>query len=426
MSVRMEADNLYSLAALRGYLHVLKSLRKSIEIKEIWVVEIGGSFSKRYNENTEVYNAFSFADANEIMEKLNPDLVISPAGDFHYLHRSLLKAAAYRGIPTVTILHSAFGLAVLNEGYERAKILGRLHALRKNSPTIIRRYSFLLKTLFRTGYSLVDIIRTIIKDIYLPFLSWLPRYRFGGGDLNIVSTPEWVGYLIKNGIDQDRIVVVGDISMDPIHDKILNMKNRKTGRGINENKSKIEILLVTSPMAEHGLWTPQMQKEVITSVVETIRGQLRNDANLRVKIHPTSEKIDTYKQLLYPIDPSVEIIQKADLLSLANESDVIVSYGNTSALFEPLLLGKPLYIANFFNEDVTKNLYLKEKVATECRAVDELIRNIKNGANSIADPDRIHTFVQKHTYIFDGKCSERAAKHIVSLLESRLNIASSS
>ncbi|MGC1132305.1 MAG: UDP-N-acetylglucosamine 2-epimerase [Nitrososphaeraceae archaeon] len=424
MSVRTDADSSYSLSAYRGYDYVLKSLRKSVDIKEIWVVEIGGSFSKEYNDTIEVYNGFSFTDGNEIMEKLNPDLVVS--SDYEYLHRSILKAAAYRGIPTVDIFYSAFGLSALNEGYEKIKIFGRLQGLRKNARSIIRRYIFLLKTLFHAGYNFRDLIRTIIKDFYLPLISWLPRYRFGGGDLNIVSTPEWVDLLIRNGIDKNKIVVVGDISMDPIYDKLMYIKNKTVDKDNNTITSKTEILVITAPMAEHGLWTQKMQEEAVTTIVRGITEQFRNDANLRIKIHPTSETIGTYRQLLDAIDPSIDIIQKADLFSLANKSDVVISFGSSSALFEPLLLGKPLYIVNIFNEEVSKNLYLKEKVAIECRTIDELITNIKNGISSTIDPNRIHTFIEKYTYKFDGKCSERAAKHIISLLDNRLNIARSS
>jgi hypothetical protein len=426
MSVRRDADSSYTLSALRGYEYVLGALRKYFHIKEIWIVEIGGSNFKKYDEKIELYNAFSFANGNEIIDNLKPDLVVSSAGDYEYLHRSILKAATRKGIPTVDILYSAFGLSILNEGYEREKTVGRLYALWRHGPSIAKRYIFLLRTLYHADHTLGDILRTIMLDLYLPFVSWLPRYRFGGGDLNIVSTPGWVDFLVKNRIDKKKIVVVGDISMDPVYHKLmlLNDKNNETVRV--ENRNNIEILLITSPMADHGLWTSSMQNELVTKVAENIVKQFKNRVNFRIKIHPTSESLETYNRILSSIAPSVEVIQKADLLSLVDKSDIIISFGNSSALFEPLLLRKPIYIINIFNEDASKNLYLKENVATECRTIDELIEKIRNASSSQIDLNRIYAFVEKQVYLFDGKCSERAAKHIISLLENRVDLAESS
>jgi hypothetical protein len=186
---------------------------------------------------------------------------------------------------------------------------------------------------------------------------------------------------------------------------------------------KKEILLITLPMVEHGLWTSNMRKKIVTSVVMAIREQLGNDANLRIKIHPTSESIDTYRQILDPIDRSVEIIQDTDLFSTCNESDIIVSFGHgSSSLLEPLFLEKPLFIINFFNEDMSYNIYINDKVATECRNLDELIENIKTCNKPRMDPNILHKFIEKHIYLFDGNCSKRAAESIVTFLGDRLNI----
>jgi hypothetical protein len=414
MSVRNNADGNYKQSLVRGFYSIYNSLGKSMNIKEIWIVVNGGSFSKTYDDNIDVYNAFSFSDGNEVIERLNPDLVMVPA-DYEYLNRSILKAAVHKGIPTVNVLSSVFELTTLGYSYDKKRVIGRLQALQTDGRSIIRKYTFLLKTL-HARYGLRYIVRTIIKDAYLPFVSWEPRYRFGGGDLNIVSTPMLVDLLVKNGIDRSKIVVTGDIGMDTIYDKLIQLP-RKTIK----NTNKVEILFITDAMVEHGYWTPSMRKEIITTIVRAISEQLRNEANLRLKIHPSSERLAVYRQLVDPIDPSIEIIQNADLVPLINDSDVIVTFGHSSALFEALLLEKPIYMMNIFDEDTTKNLFLKEKVATECKTVEQLISNIRNRISAKIEPDRIDAFIEKFTYKFDGKCSERAANHIISLLDTRVN-----
>ena len=215
----------YKHSAQRSLQSLLDALRKRTEVKEIWIVHEGGSFTRTFEDHIDVYNAFSFCDGTEIIRILRPDLVII-SNDYEYLQRSILKAASAKGIPTVDLLASAFGLMELDEGHNKRKILGSLQLLKDHPRNIIRRHLFLLKTLFRAGYSLGYIANSVVKDIYLPLISWTPRYSFGGGDLNIVSTPEWANLLIKNGIDRDKIVVSGDISMDNIYYRLAECDQR--------------------------------------------------------------------------------------------------------------------------------------------------------------------------------------------------------
>jgi hypothetical protein len=373
-------------------------------------VHEGGSRSKRYEDNVDVYNGFSFQDGTEIIKTFQPHLVII-SNDYEYLQRSIMIASIAHGIPTVDLLASAFGLMELDEGYDKRKVLGNLQLLRDHPISIIKRYLFLYKTLFRAKYGIGKMARTLIKDIYLPFVSRTPRFSFGGGDLNIVSTPEWGELLTKKGIVKDKVAITGDVSLDVIHRKVANLTIEPT----RNNGKTIEILLVTSSMVEHGIWTEAMRKEIITGIATGLREL--EDARLRVKIHPTSEDIDIYKQLLNPIDSDIEIIQSGDLLSLINTSDFIITFGHSSAILEALLLKKPVYLMNIFKEDRTKNFFLKDNVVMECISIEELISNIKMKTYSFNNSQRIDDFISKHAYLYDGKCSERAASHIIPILQ---------
>lgn len=413
MCVRKSAEDNDKLSAQRGLHSILDGLRKRMEVKEIWIVQEGGSIQKSYDDKIDVYNAFSFKDGTEIIRILSPNLVLIP-NDYEYLHRSILEAAKSQRVPTVDLLSSAFGLMELNEGYDKRKIFGTLQLLKDHPTSIIKRYLFLLRTLYRAGSGLGYIFKTILKDIYLPFINWTPRYKFGGGDLNIVSTPDWADLLVKNRIERSKIAVTGDISMDTIHYKLANIKSEHLRTTIG----KTQILFITSPMVEHGLWTEEMRKDVVIGVVTAIREQLRDYAMLRIKIHPTSESLDVYKELLNPLDPSLEIIQEADLLSLISNSDIVVCYGHSSAILEAVLLKRPVFIMNILNKDTIKNYYLQENIVTECKSTDELIGFIKNRSYRVIDSERLNAFLAKYVYLFDGKCSERAVEHIVSLLSS--------
>ena len=107
-----------------------------------------------------------------------------------------------------------------------------------------------------------------------------------------------------------------------------------------------------------------------------------------------------------------------DLLSLIYQSDLVITFAQSTALLQVLLLNKPLFIINFFNETLP---YIEEKVAIECKSVDVLIDKIKDGSYSKIDVDRVRAFVEKQLYKFDGKCGERAADQILLLLKATRN-----
>lgn len=414
MAFRKDEHVDYKLTNLRSFHSILEILRRYMKVKEIWMVENGGSLSKTYDTEIDVYNVFSFHNFNEVMDKLSPNLVIGFGGNYEYLERSMIIAAAFKQIPTVTVLGSFIEPWVTTKGFVAGLISGRLHALRDHGKNIIRKYVFLLKTLSHAGYGSGYIFQTVVKDVYIPFTSFSPIYTFGGADLNIISTPQLASQIIKKGVDRKKIVVTGDCSMDAIHEKLKNNKQKAV------NNKLLEMLFITSPMVEHGYWKPSMRKEVVSKVVKAISEQLRNKVNLRVKIHPKTEKLAVYKEIVLAINPGIEIIQTGDLLSIINNSDIIVSFGSSSALFEALLVGKPIFIMNIFNEDINRNVYLKENLAVECKTVESLVRNIEDKKNEFGRK-RIDAFIEKTFYKFDGRCSERAAGAIISLLDKSSN-----
>jgi hypothetical protein len=98
----------------------------------------------------------------------------------------------------------------------------------------------------------------------------------------------------------------------------------------------------------------------LAKIVATIRAQFAQTATLTVKIYPTNENIERHRLLIDPIDPSVKIIQKSDLFSLVSDSDIVLAFGLSSALFEPILLEKPLCIANY-TDSINEEYYCQIK-----------------------------------------------------------------
>lgn len=413
MSHRQHEKLDHTLSFYVGLESILNEIRKTIPVKEIWIVDYGGSSLKKYDEETDVYNVYSFRDFNEIIDVLRPDLIISVSGDNEYIERSMFKAAGHRGIPTIDIMTAVIEKNYFKKRFSIKILRGRIFVLFDHGQDLLRRYFYLLKTLHHSCYGIGNIFNTIIKDIYLPLITFNPRYNFGGGGLNIVSSPEWIDYLVKKGINRDSIKVVGDISLDSVYLKLQNISNSNVS-----TKKNISILFITSQMVEHGYWLPWMREKVVREVVRTIKENF-SEANFLIKIHPIREKLDDYVKIVHSIDPEIKIIQNSDLTLLIRDSDFVIGFGLTSAYFQALILSKPVLLMNMFDEDVSQNIYIRENLITECKTSEELLNHIKNSTYLKPSSEKINEIIEKIFYKFDGKCSQRAALEIFSFIKAR-------
>ncbi len=389
---------------------VLAALQKLANVDDVWVVPEGGSFAREYDKRTRIYNYKAFSDGKQLVESLRPDLIIS-YGDYEYVVRSVALAGMACGIPVVMIVGSVHPSFVYQRTNIRKTIKGRLWALKDHGMTISDRYCFLLKTLARSSYGISYILKTIARDLSLPFSTYEPSHRLAIGNLVLVSGSDWVEPLVKRGYERKRIAVVGDITLD---ESFANISSTHRTREDN----RIRILLLTSTIVEHGIWTPSMRDEAVTKVVIAIKEKLGDGANLTIKIHPHSENREHYQKLVEPIEPRVSILQYENLLAVCDNSDVVVTLYDTWALMEALILNKPTYIINTFNENYKNIEYIKEGVVLECKNADEFVDNISKSNFAIADPQKVKKFIENKIYKFDGECGKRAAGQIISLLDS--------
>jgi spore coat polysaccharide biosynthesis predicted glycosyltransferase SpsG len=158
-----------------------------------------------------------------------------------------------------------------------------------------------------------------------------------------------------------------------------------------------------------------MRTKVVTKVVTSIIKDFP-DVEILIKIHPTTEKLQDYKEIISKINPSINIMQDADLTELINSSDIIIGFGSTSAYFQALILSKPILLVNLFEEDISNNIYIRENLITECKTASELTNHILNRTYLIPDKDKLNRVIENLFYKFDGKCSTRAAQEIIKLI----------
>jgi hypothetical protein len=417
MTIRKHEKKDYTLTNFRTFYSIVEVIQKKMPIKSIWMVQHGGSIKKEYDPNIDTYNVFGYSDFIEIIDTLKPDLVVTIGGDFEYLERSMLKAAKSRGVPTVDIASSIFEQSYFKKDFSGAMIKGRLYAIADHGKLILKKYFFLLRTLYKGGYGLKYILSTIKKDLYLPFSSFVPRYSFDGGDLNIISTPDWLDILTNKGISRDRITITGECSMDDVYRDLVNIEVQNIQNIQTLDHNKLKIIFLTTPMVEHGYWTAKMRDELVAKVVKDLRDNFGDKIDLKMKIHPVNESPSEYRAILKDIYPDIEIIQQTKLIKLLMDFDIVIGFGISSAYFQALLLKKPIYIMNIYNENITRNIFIRENIVTECKSVEDLINKLKNKSFHPITQQKLDSIINKVFYKFDGRCTERASEAIIHLLK---------
>ena len=87
---------------------------------------------------------------------------------------------------------------------------------------------------------------------------------------------------------------------------------------------------------------------MIKKIIREINTSNEN-INITIKIHPSQESLEEYRDLVHKIDPSIKIYQREPILQLLKKADVIISSSSSTAMFCGLLLKKPLIIHNCFS-----------------------------------------------------------------------------
>ncbi len=381
---------------------ILDQIKKFFIIEEIWIGPTGGYNSKKYVETIIDYDLFIFHDGLELIQELKPDLVLMTSRE--YISQSLLIAAKFEGIKSVLV----DGDPLDNNIHMRFKKLLFIRARQflNNNKIFFKKYIFLIRTMLKTKHNLSNIINIIFKDIKFHLTSFTAMEIQNIPDLYICPNLEIADDAIRLGTDKNKIFVAGDYALDYLYDDFLNFKHT--------SNEKIEILFITTGLVGHGDWSYNQYKISIINVVNSLKSHFNKTVNMRFKIHPLAEKIETYQKILANVDPSIQILQNENLFSTINNADLIVTFAVSSALTEAIMLKKPILFLNFYGEHFQM---VKDGVAKECKNTDELISIIQNASFSKINFNAYEKYVERKIYKFDGKCGERAANKILSLFK---------
>ncbi len=400
---------------------LLPELRKRSEVKVYWLVYTPDKIVVERNKTDEniILDFHNYNDALKVLNDIKPDIIFGEP-DLGFIEYALSVAGKHLKIPIIcgfppqlffkhtkkkyyTFLFTRFFKNTVPTDTKESQ-----KRIMRRGNFIIKKYVFLLRTFFAIGMKKYDILKTVVADIVIILRGFSYQGRFAG-DLHWLANEKWIDPLVKGGFDKSTLHVTGDPSFDPAFQKLSSVQN------LSMKNSKPKILLITAAMYEHGFWTREQRDEVFKTVVSELLNA--EEFDLSIKIHPSSESLSEYQELLNGMSNDPKLYQKGDVLEYLKDADVVVTFASTSSILYSVLLKKPVVIVDFLN-DPFDNVFLKNGLAQECKQKNDLLPIVRNVLKSNPlTQSKIDEFTSEYLYKFDGKASERVCEMIFSFLK---------
>ena len=404
--------------------NIIKEIGKKFNVKPIWVIFQPDKIEHEKTSDYEIIYYDNYKNALEILEEKNPDLILFD-GDLTCYSISFALAGKFKNIPVVTtffvtesennpnFLWAKSRLRILfGNGLMRDE--GSANTNKEMDPKKFKmlsfglsEYRFLLRTLKKINYSNFDLLR---------FMLFFPRFQIfseqdtvkhplASGVLNLCSTPKIVKKLKNAGFLDTTIFLCGN----PYFDNLF-LKRRDYSNKLNNPKTR--ILFCTSSLHEHGMWSKQKEDNFVINIIKNISENKANE--IALKIHPSTSSRKEYEELLQTNNLNITLYQKEDFVTLLAEYDIVICYGQTTAILEGILLNKKIIFIDFFNEH-NLNQFFDESVMTYCSKLNDLDTKIQTSLEKIISKDRYQKYIEKHIGRFDGNCSTLAANEILKI-----------
>lgn len=388
---------------------ICSELEKKFELKIIWVIYPTDENLTFEGNDPNIIYAEKYSNAIEILETVHPDLVmINGSMDFHNVSTAL--ASKYKQIPMVVIFFRNFIHVISTPTKKSIKV--RLRSGFTYPKFYINQYVFLIKTLKKINYSFFKMSKFLLSYSNMIFFSYFPINNVISGDINLCKDEKWTKKLIETGFDKSSIFVVGDPYFDSLSKEKQNSKITK----IENNKTK--ILFCTAALSAHNFCSKKEENELIIDVVNEILKH--EDFEIDIKIHPSTVSREDYeKEVLPKLSSRVMVYQAENLTELINQYHVILTYGGTGAIHNAALIGKPIVNLDFKTNTTANNVFIDDKIITQCERLSNLSSDIKQSKMKTILENDIQQYIDKYIGISDGKSSIRAADAIFDLVNKK-------
>ena len=400
---------------------MFSALGKKIHVEIIWFV-----YSSERYENLDsseiVLHSYDYDNALEVLKENKPDIVFAyaggPQGQIHY---ALSSASKFLNIPVISIMTVERFLKIKRSKYMKQNISrffeNQIPTEKDKAKKVFMKRGkfFLYKTNFL--YKTLRVIKKerieIWKDLMQLFFAFFKiQHDFDAKYANtlhlLLDGEEMFEPLVKSGFKSSSLVITGNPLYDEAFQKIKKFSNEK-------RDNKIRILLVTSPVVEHGRWTKQQRNDAVKSIVQNI---IKNQTmDLIIKIHPVTESIVEYESILQNMNAKISVFQEGDILDYLEKCDIVITYDSeTTASIFALISRKPIIVCNFYNTE--NDRFVNRGLALECKNAPDISKIINNAnVSNPATEEKINEFVKEFLYKADGQASERVSEAIIDLIK---------
>lgn len=401
--------------------NVLNAIKKKVTTNMIWILQMPKPVFDNIYKCIEIHPFQNYNDACDILDKTKPDVIFTEIS-YAYSSYPLIVAGKYMKIPIVGYVLYDKNYLDFSFDYSRSKIftskITRFFSNKTNNKSdkqilgrgrfYLLKYRFLLKTLRATKVTIWELLQNIFENIWVNTIGIMNKDidKRLAVDVICLNNDSWINSLIQAGFDKKSLVITGS----PLYDNHKIDSIRARDRHTND---RIRILFVTTPLYSHGQWSKNQQKDFVKRVISELK-KYENSITFDIKIHPTSEEIEFYKEIIQEMHfEDISIFQHDKLNELLQNYDLAISFGRFSTSHLDILLSRvPLIIISEFYE--SKEIFvLKYGLALECASISSLAQKIEESINFCPSDEDLANFCNVFSKPFDGLAANRIADVIL-------------
>lgn len=420
----------YTTILFERVLPILKSKKK---VHITWLVHKNEKIEKKekISNDITILDIHDFDNAVQVIQRVKPNLVYVMPG-LNAPDYALVLAAKYFGIPVIggeigiefckknmkiqflkSLITQFFQKSISSNNKEKPQLMGK-------GRFFIYKNIFLLKTQIAIKQNKLKIIKEFFWLLFM-YVSRSRNIRFNSKfsvDLHFLDGKIMLNPLLDAGFKKSSLIVTGNPIYDTIFQEIQEIKDE------SKDSKKNRVLLVTSSVfGFEQNWVKIKKDHMIKKVISEIKKHNKSSKHnkpieLSIKIHPSRESLEEYRNLIHKIDPSIMIYQKESILELLKETDVVISTSSGTAMVYGLLLKKPLIIHDCLELDHDE--LLERELVVECKELSNIIPSIEKAISFNPPTKNIDEFFKDILLKLDGKAAERISDAIVNLLDNNI------
>jgi hypothetical protein len=399
--------------------NVVPILQKSLDIELFWAIH--DSFSNKIDQSIgkgTILKITDFQNAVEMMKFVKPDLVFVIAG-LSAPDYAFYLSAKFLNIPIIGGQVSApfFKLqkkkelfkTYVSQFFQSSTLSNNKNRINEmKGRKIWKKYIFMINTMMSLNMSKFKISYEFLEYLIAHFSRNFNRkinFKFKCDKIFVDSKNEYERKS-REGYDKNILVITGN----PSYDEVIKEINENKFEG--KLKKKIDILFLTVNLeGQGGDWGREKRNFMLKEFLRVCKNE---KYSISIKIHPSGENLEEYKNITKDVDSKISIYQKEDLIGCLKKADIVFSMSSSTAGLIALFLKKPIIIWNFFN--VKNDLFLDNGLALECKKIEELPYQIKQILKvNLISKEKFQKIVSDILYKDDGKASERIAQEIMKL-----------